>query len=100
MRFHGEYAILAILTNKASVNSYQIMVIGNCVESSLLYRYHIGIMYIFLSSSHIHLKLDKTYARSDKIFLPEELTELEEEELQIHKTIQLCHLRRQNQGLL
>ena len=77
------------------------MVIGNCVQSSLLYRYHIGIMYIFLSSSsHIHLKLDKTYARSDKIFLPEELTELEEEELQIHKAIQLCHLRRQNQGLL
>ena len=56
-------------------------------------------MYIFLwSSSHIHLKLDNAYARSDKVFLTEELTGLEEEELQIHKAIQSSHLRRQNQG--
>ena len=58
-------------------------------------------MYIFLSSSsHIHLKLDNAYARSDKAFLPEELAELEEEELQIHRRTLLCRLRRQNQGLL
>ena len=75
------------------------MVISNWVQSSLLYRYHIDMMSIFCRLfTHIHLKLDNADARSDKVFLTEELTELEEEELQIHKAIQSSHLRRQNQG--
>ena len=75
------------------------MVISNWVQSSLLYIYHIDIMCIFCRPLHTHsLNLDNADARSDKVFLTEELTELEEEELQIHKAIQSSHLRRQNQG--
>jgi hypothetical protein len=75
------------------------MVISNWVQSSLLYRYHIDIcIFSVVLLTHIHLKLDNADARSDKVFLTEELTELEEGELQIHKAIQSSHLRRQNQG--